>query len=45
MTIGILGSGVVGQTIGAKLVERGEDIARHRPAQALVRVALGDRPG
>jgi len=27
MKIGILGSGVVGQTIGAKLVERGEDVA------------------
>jgi predicted dinucleotide-binding enzyme len=26
MKIGILGSGVVGQTIGAKLVERGEDV-------------------
>lgn len=26
MRIGIIGSGVVGQTIGAKLVERGEDI-------------------
>ena len=26
MTIGIIGSGVVGQTIGAKLVERGEDV-------------------
>ena len=27
MKIGILGSGVVGQTLGAKLVERGEDVA------------------
>lgn len=26
MKVGILGSGVVGQTIGAKLVERGEDV-------------------
>ena len=25
MKIGIIGSGVVGQTLGAKLVERGED--------------------
>jgi predicted dinucleotide-binding enzyme len=27
MKIGIIGSGVVGQTLGAKLVERGEDVA------------------
>ena len=27
MKIGIIGSGVVGQTLGAKLVDRGEDIA------------------
>ena len=26
MKIGIIGSGVVGQTLGAKLVERGEDV-------------------
>ena len=26
MKVGIVGSGVVGQTIGAKLVERGEDV-------------------
>ena len=26
MKIGIIGSGVVGQTIGAKLVERGEEV-------------------
>jgi predicted dinucleotide-binding enzyme len=26
MKIGIIGSGIVGQTIGAKLVERGEDV-------------------
>jgi predicted dinucleotide-binding enzyme len=26
MKIGIIGSGVVGQTIGARLVERGEDV-------------------
>ncbi|MGH7542936.1 MAG: NAD(P)-binding domain-containing protein, partial [Gemmatimonadota bacterium] len=27
MKIGIIGSGIVGQTLGAKLVERGHDVA------------------
>jgi predicted dinucleotide-binding enzyme len=41
MKIGILGSGVVGQTIGAKLVERGEDVVlgTRSPTQ------LGDKRG
>jgi ketopantoate reductase len=30
MKVGIVGSGVVGQTLGAKLVERGEDGVRLR---------------
>jgi predicted dinucleotide-binding enzyme len=41
MRIGIVGSGVVGQTLGAKLVERGEDVVLGTRSPQ----ALGDKRG